>query len=149
MAVLPAAGAQVKASDWLLPFPLGIGSATTYTPTLTQSATVTKTVEYAYYYRVGQWIMGQASLAVTGAGTAANNIVVGLPVASGVAYRKLGDGLVYDASANLWYYGGLNFSTGTTCTIQASGVAGALGSGAMTAALASGDVVTYTFAYVA
>lgn len=142
---IPLAGAKVKAADLAAIFPVNTDAWTAYTPTLTQSVTVTKTVEYADYTKVGRLMVVQFSLAVTGAGTAANAIVIGMP--SGfdtLNFRGIGSGGVFDASAGLWYTGMIQRAGVGTMNIQLSGVGGAAGAGGMTAALASGDVVTGT-----
>lgn len=138
---VPKAGALAKASDWTTVFPLDTDAWTAYTPTLTQSVTVTKTVEYARYTKVGRLTIVQLSLAVTGAGTAANAVVVGMPFDT-VNFRCVGTGGIFDSSAGLWYTGMANRSGAATFNIQGSGVGSAFGSATFTAALASGDVVT-------
>lgn len=92
------------------PFALGIDAWTGYTPTLTQSATITKTVTRAAYTRVGRTIRVQIFLTATSSGTAANNLIVGLPVAP-AADNQLGVGLIYDTSASTRY----------VCTVQTFG----------------------------
>lgn len=51
-----------------------------FTPTFTQSATITKTVNWARYTQLGKWVQVQIKMTATGAGTANNIIKVGLPV---------------------------------------------------------------------
>ena len=58
------------------------GAWTTWTPTLTQSGTVTATVTSAVYGRWGRLIVGQFRLSVTGTGTGSNAVTVSLPVTS-------------------------------------------------------------------
>lgn len=74
-----------------------------YTPTLTQSATVTKTVDRATFVRQGRVVTGQFSLSVTGAGTAGNAVRLGLPVAAVATGIVCGTAWIYDASANVRY----------------------------------------------
>ena len=129
------------------------GAWSTYTPTLTQSATPTKTVTIGRYARIGRTIVGTVSLAVTSSGTAANAVLVGLPVAS-IAYAvngsALGVGTIFDTSASSFYTGALIYVSTTTAAIYGGGgVASALGITQFTAAIASGDVVTYNFCYEA
>lgn len=59
-----------------------LGAWTAYTPTVTQSATITKSVTYGFYMRVGRTIHGVFFLTASSAGTAGNNVQVGLPVAA-------------------------------------------------------------------
>lgn len=127
-----------------------MGAWTSYTPTLTQSATVTKTVTYAKWTRFGRTIVAAVSLSVTGAGTAANNILIGLPVTAAVASGPCGSGYVNDSSAVTNYSGTVLLASTTTVGIVAhlgSGFVG--GSGAMTAALATADTVTVFATYEA
>ncbi len=132
------------------PFPVGIDAWTPFTPTLTQGATPTTTVNYAAYTRVGNWITANYALAVTGAGTAANVILVGLPVpAVGATFLPLGHGAVFDSSAGLMYSGTVILNTGTTGKITSYNAANYLGAGGMTAALASGDLIAVSLNYEA
>ena len=117
-----------------------------YTPTLTQSATVTKTVTYAKYFQVGKIVVVVWDLAVTGAGTANNAVLVGLPVtAASAATKPVGGGMINDASVptNIT---GLPYLNSTTTfgyldtTAAANVVLGQTGA-AFAAALASPDAV--------
>ena len=74
-----------------------------YTPTLTQSATVTKTISYARYCQVQKLIVVEIFLIATSAGTAANGVRVGLPVTANKTGQLLGSGFIYDASTNTMY----------------------------------------------
>lgn len=134
-------------------FPLGVDGWTSYTPTLTQSATVTKTVNYAKYIRIGRTIICSVDLAVTGAGTAANGVVIGLPVAASSAHgRSLGTGSIFDTSAGTVYNGIADFF-GATTTVQlwstSTDSGNTLGAAVFTAALAAGDAVNIHVIYEA
>lgn len=125
---------------------------TTYTPTLTQSNSPTKTVSRGAYHRAGRRISGDAVLTLTSAGTATNNILVGLPaaVATTDVSTIIGSGWFFKISTGFLYFFSLQKQTSTTCSllIQANGVAGGyLGTTTVTAALAIGDVITYRFDY--
>lgn len=65
-----------------------------YTPTWTQSATITKTTNWARYTQLGKWVQGSIKMTASSAGTANNEILVGLPVS---------------ASTNNYIMGGLYF----------------------------------------
>lgn len=122
---------------------VGAGAATNYTPTLTQGATVTKTVEYAGYNRRGDYVFVDFSLAITGAGTAANPVRIGLPPLAQIPFRVLGGAIaIFDASAGFWYTGVPMWQAAGIVEGKPSGVGGSLGAGVFTAALAAGDVVT-------
>ena len=123
----------------------------TYTPTLTQSVAVSKTVTFAKYMEAGNFIVGHVKLAVTSAGTASNAITLTLPVAAAQSGPCSGTGVVYDASAGLLYKGLVNLVSSTTVTLLNTGdtALGSLGQSGMTAALASGDEVNLSFFYEA
>lgn len=80
----------------------GLGAWTTYTPTLTQTATVTKTVSSAAYMKIGRGVIGQATVSVTGAGTAGAQVRLGLPMAA--AHNVvMASGYIYDSSTTTRY----------------------------------------------
>lgn len=124
-----------------------------YVPTLTQSATVTKTVTYANFIRVGRMVNVVVNLAVTGTGTAANNVVVGLPVAAATAAvnSPIGMAMLFDTSAGGFYRAVLELNTTTACILRGVTTTGvdALGTTTFTAALASGDSVRFFATYEA
>lgn len=128
-----------------------LGAWTSFTPTLTQSATVTKTVTYAKYARVGRTIVVVVDLAVTGAGTAANAVLIGLPVTASATGLTIGSGLLYDTSTGGTYRATCEISTTTTVMLRGSTSTAldALGTGVFTAALAAGDIVRYCATYEA
>lgn len=130
------------------------GAYETFTPTLTQSATPTKTVTRAAYHRSGRRISGDSVLTLTGAGTASNNIVVGLPVAMATTDPStiLGYGWLFKIATGFLHFFTLLRQNSTSCVllVNASGAAGGyLGTTGTAAALASGDVITYSFDYEA
>ena len=125
------------------------GAGLGFTPTLTQSATVTKTTAWAAYQRIGRWIHGTVTLTVTGSGTASNAVVVGLPVAAANSQFAIGQGSITNASPAEVHGGILNLTAATTANfVSTNGSAGALGAVApFTEGLAAGDTVTYSFGY--
>jgi hypothetical protein len=126
------------------------GQWTSYTPTLTQSGAVTKTVTHARYCRSGRSITAQVLLDVTGAGTAANPVIVGLPVAAAAVALVGGSGYVTDTSAGARHGGILLLDSTTTAQfIPSAGSSGVLGTAVFTAALAAGDIVAFTATYEA
>jgi hypothetical protein len=134
-------------------FPTAAVAWSSYTPTLTQSGAVTKTVTYAKYIQIGKTVIVQVFLDVTGTGTGANVVLVGLPVTAaqnGVKPQEVGTGTVYDLSAVLAYKGQAILQSSTTVQFRASGTSsGVLGSTDFTAALASGDQISFTAMYEA
>lgn len=141
--VLTAAQLNAELRDALLgAFPLAVDAWTGFTPTLTQPGAITKTVNYAKYQRVGRLIVAQYSLSVTAAGTAANPVLIGLPVACAHAVAiAIGSVMIYDASAPFRYNGTAELVTASTFQCSYN-MAAPTGWGTdPTIALASGDVI--------
>lgn len=150
--VLTAAQLNAELRDALLgAFPLGPPDTawTSFTPTLVQPGAVTKTVGYAKYQRVGRIIVAQVNLSVTGTGTAANPVRIGLPVTAATSDVTVGSGRIYDSSANTMFGGIAHLNSTTTVSLVASATNGGdfLGAVGFAAALAVGDVVTYMVTY--
>jgi hypothetical protein len=74
-----------------------------YTPTLTQSATVTKTINHARYCQIQKTVIVQIYMTATSAGTAGQIVAVGLPFTAKNNGAFIGSGFVYDASTNTMY----------------------------------------------
>ena len=87
-------------TDWRRGY--SIGADETYTPTWTQSVTITKTTTLSVYRRVGRRYEGNVVLAGTSAGTAANAIKVTTPATAAFASNAaVGRGYYYNGSVNL------------------------------------------------
>ncbi len=133
----------------------GTAAWASYTPTLTQSASVAFTNTRAKWSRTPRrGIIGDFTLTVTGTGTAANQVTVTLPVPAVTTGTNtiLGEGYVFDQSAGFYYYGVLMYATATTANFlrRAEGAAASyLGVTGFTAALAVNDVVAGSFRYEA
>lgn len=126
-----------------------IGAAwESYTPTLTQSVTVTKTVNVAKYCQIQKMITCDISLTATSAGTAANEVAVGLPIATtATTNRVIGTGFIYDASSGIVY--NVTAYNATTTTAKFFYQA-AFGWGfSPNIALANGDQIRMLFTYEA
>lgn len=139
------------ASAWVQVGPLATTWAT-WTPTLTQSGTVTATVTYGRYMRVGRTIIAQCDLAATGAGTGNNKITVSLPVTAAAAgSRVVGSGHVYDTSGAVNYSQNAVLDSTTTAAIHSTGAGQLLGvtGSAFNGALAAGDAITFSLTYEA
>lgn len=131
-----------------------LGAWTSWTPTLTQSGAVTKTVTYAKYLKLGRTVLGQVALVAAGAGTANNAITVSMPfTAVNGSNMPAGAGYVFDSSAGTLYPAVLLNSTTAVWSFLPSSAAGSTVLGAsgapMSAALASGDTIQFSFHYEA
>ncbi len=102
-------------ADELLKGLANVGSAwNSWTPTITQSGALTKTVDYGAYIQIGKLVICQCRLALTSGGTTNNPIRISVPVtaASSQGYH-VGVGQVTDASA-LQSYPGIVIKVSTT-----------------------------------
>ncbi len=100
---------------------LSMGAWTNWTPTVTQSASISLTNNYARYIRIGKTVVVQASLTLTSAGSAGNIIYIGgLPVAPANSSNLLGN--FYFQSAGIVFYGGsVIIASGSTMQFIVSG----------------------------
>lgn len=127
-----------------------LGAWTDYTPSLTQSGIVTKTVNHAAYVQVGKIVCASFRLSATGAGTGNVEIVIGLPVtARDRTVARVGSGTIYDSSAVTMY--SCLFYLASTTTVSCSGDwSGGNAWGILpNVALASGDQVAGFLMYEA
>lgn len=76
------------------------GAWENYTPSWTQSATISKTVNWARYTQLGKWVQGSIKMTATSAGTANNKILVGLPITASSNNLIIGQMTFLDDSAN-------------------------------------------------
>ena len=127
------------------------GAWTSYTPTLVQSSTVTKTVAYAKYEKIGRLVIVNVVLAVTGTGVANNPVNVGLPFTAAAAGIDCGSGDINDTSAGTRYSQIVNLGSTTAVqffdTTQGFSVASGQTGAAFSAALAPGDVINFNLSY--
>lgn len=136
---------------------LALGAWPTYTPTLTQSAAVAKTVTRAAWTRQGRMISGDFDLAVTATGAANNAITVHLPVPAAAGYSDgaiIGSGYWFDTSAPITLHGNLGIVSDDRVSFYAGSAANAgnqmgLTSSPNGAAIASGDRLVGSFRYEA
>lgn len=77
----------------------------TYTPTVTQSGAVTKTVNRAAYMQAGKFVTVSVMMTMTGSGTGNNAVTVSLPVTASTSNQGIvvGSGAISDISANILY----------------------------------------------
>ncbi len=130
------------------------GTYTSWTPTVTQSGSVTVTVNFAKYIKIGKFVSGYANLTVTGTGTALNNIVISVPLtaANASSFATAGVSTVFDSSANTVYPGLLSLPTTTTFQLPVANATALnglqnLGYAQFSAALASSDQIGFSFQY--
>lgn len=76
------------------------GAYLDYTPTWTQSATITKTVNWARYTQLGKLVIGSVKMTATSAGTANNKIIVSFPVAASSNNFLVGTAAYIDTGAS-------------------------------------------------
>ncbi len=119
----------------------------TFAPTVTQSGAVSLTVTFARYIVLANTVIVQARLAITGAGTGNNAIVIaGLPTAilpgnTVASEHVVGTGLVNDVGT-LFYQGALVYVGVNDFRMQAHGVTGVIGI-TPNFALANGDFIGF------
>lgn len=127
------------------------GAWTAYTPTLTQSGAVTKTVDRAKWVQIGKTVHVHVFLTVTGTGTANSTVTVSLPVNLLLAGITVGAGRLYDDSAGAVYRGVVVGDGTTAIRIEGGNTTAGGGLGAsghpFAAALAVNDVVDFSATY--
>ncbi len=118
-----------------------------YTPTLTQTVTVTKTVVQARYCQFQKTIIGQLLLNVTSGGTVGTAVAIGLPFAVRSGQPMAAFGYIYDASTNIMY--NLTFvpSSGGASTVGGFYQTGFFWGQSPNLALASSDQIAIQFNY--
>lgn len=118
-----------------------LGTYTAYTPTLDQAGAVAKTVTAAQSTQINEFVSCFVRLEVTGTGTTAQPVKIGLPVAATNINISAGQASIYDTSTGT-IYNGFAFVTTTTEVVivgdwAGSGVWGTTPS----LPLGSGDVI--------
>lgn len=149
-------GQSLRQTDWegalgnLLYLFGTTGAAVTFTPTLTQSVSVSTSTASGHYVRLGKLVLAQISLVASSAGTAANGIVIG-----GLPVNQSNDGFPHALGyfsrggppGTLNYVLVASFATSTTMSL----ISGAAATGAFgvnpAVTLASGDVIGLTVFY--
>lgn len=127
----------------------GHGAWTDFTPTLTQIATVTKTVTYARWMRIGRLITAQCVLTITNAGTAGNPVAVGIPIAPAVTVgNQVIGSFSYQDSGTAIYSGAAIMASATTVSGQAYNTGAYIGQ-QPSFTTANTDIVSYAITYEA
>lgn len=158
-AALSAAQLNAHLRDNLLALlPLDAVTHTSYTPTFTQSSTISKTVTYAKWQQIGKLVVVNFVLTASSAGVANNNILVGLPTTAAMTAGNstvVGSASFFDASAAGAYpaIAVLNSTTTIRLMDATAAVTGTVCLGttgaAFAAAIASSDVVSGQLMYEA
>ena len=147
------AGDVVTAADTNLYLTGEGGAWTTWTPTVTQSGSVTVTINTATYGRWGRMIICRMQVTVTGTGTGANAIVVGgLPATAAVSVGAFGQGYLFDTSVPNTFPFIVTLASSSSINLSSSSANAAslsLGATSFTAGLASGDIINCSFTYEA
>ena len=123
---------------------------TDYTPTLTQGGAVAKTVTYASYLKRGDLVFVEVLLAITGSGTANNQIELGLPPLAALHSSFInGTFRVYNASGPNTFIGAAAVWTSTSVVCLTHNNSNRLGQAgsSFSSALSSGDFVSLSFWY--
>jgi hypothetical protein len=134
-AVLPAATLQSIGAAWV-----------DYTPTLSQGATVSKTIVVARYCQIQKLVMVSLAMNPTSAGTAGNALVVGLPIAARAATAQIvGHGFIYDNSPQFTY--NISAYLASTTTVASLYQGGSPWGNSPALTIANGDQVQMNFMY--
>jgi hypothetical protein len=131
-----------------------LGTYTSFSPVVTQSATVASTTTIGSYTEIGNFIHWYGRTSITATGTANNEISLSIPVNwdPGINPNLAGQVQFYDQSANQYYFCNALFSSTVYKIIflPVNGNAviplGATGS-SFTAAVASGDLLEFSIVY--
>lgn len=125
----------------------GLGAWTTYTPTFTQTATITKTVSRASYIKIGRLVIADVVLAATSAGTAGAQIRVGLPVTAAATSPASVSAYFFDASVPTRYVlSGFAITTTALAFVHDTSAGGIFGT-TPGVTVASGDSIAFTVSY--
>lgn len=127
------------------------GAWTSWTPTVTQSGSVTVTNTRSRYARYGRTIHFTCYLTVTGSGTGNNEIAIALPVTAAASGDYIGQGFFFDASTTTSYPAyALAIST-TACYLAtpSNGIGIGKTGSAIDVALAASDILQISGTYEA
>lgn len=131
------------------------GAWDSWTPTVTQSGSVSVTVTTATYFKAGRLVTCRMQVNCTGvsSGTSSNAIVIGgIPYTAAVSVGAFGHGYLYDASAPSVYPFIVTLGSSTTLKLSSTSANAAdisLGVTSFTAALTTNDIINCSFTYEA
>jgi hypothetical protein len=118
-----------------------------WSPTVSQSGTVSRTLGYGRYWRSGKRVWAECLLTMTGSGGAATTITISLPVTAAVTGSGLivcGSGYFFDASGGSFAVIIPLLNTTTTVVFRRDG-----DTAAVTTQLATSDVISLALFYEA
>jgi hypothetical protein len=128
----------------------GVGVWQDYTPSWTQGATITKTVNFARYTQLNKLVIVNLKMTASSAGTASSPILVGLPVSASSNNSSMGLAFMFDVSAGDSGKEGLFSVYESATTVHflqtRSGESDKFG---INLTIASGDIISATFTYEA
>jgi hypothetical protein len=124
-----------------------LGQWTSYVPTWTQGATISKTVTYSRYIKLGRLVIAQGVLVATSNGTANTAIQVSLPVAAVQVLATVGQ--IWWIGSSLYYETTAALGTSTSFVGVLRGTSLNLGqtSAGWDNQVASGDTYSYHIFY--
>lgn len=137
---------------WTGHYTMGGGDWYTFTPTVTQSGSVTVTVVLARYKIVEKICHMEIILSVTGTGSAGNNIVIGgIPAAAAIKNQlggllPVGFATVLDNGTTLYTAQVNDNASGTSVVLRDTNTAGIIGTNP-SFALANGDALVLNMTY--
>lgn len=137
-------------SAWIALSPQTTTAKTTWTPALTQSVSVTATINDAVYYRSGVFVDAWANLTVTSGGTAGTALSVTLPVTSSswTANPVIGHGFIFDTGGtDAWAVTVVASGTTSATFVSTSSVSNASWGVAPNEGIASTDVIRFHLRY--
>jgi hypothetical protein len=118
----------------------------TYTPTLTQSVTVSKTTVVARYCQFQKTVIVNIMLNPTSTGTIGSALTVGLPIAARANNNQIiGSGFIYDNSPQFTYNVSAYLTSTTTFSALYQG--GSPWGGSPNLAIANGDQIQFMITY--
>jgi hypothetical protein len=129
-----------------------LGTPQTWTPTVTQSGSVTATINEARFIRQGRAVDAWFNITATASGTAGNVVTVSLPVAydGHATFVNMGAGIVFDSSTTTRYMCSLEATSTTTISFVHDASGNSAWGVLPNLAIANGDVlrghVRYTVA---
>lgn len=118
----------------------------TYTPTLTQGVTVSKTTVVARYCQFQKTVIVNIMLNPTSTGTIGSALTIGLPIAARANNNQIvGSGFIYDNSPQFTYNVSAYLSSTTTFASLYQG--GSPWGGSPNLAIANGDQIQFMITY--